>query len=154
MRGSAIAVALVLAGALSACNNLHARGTGLKERADAENPGPTVIVEQPGATPVESPDDGSATSGVSEPEVSSRPGDRAEFGTLDVLRTDVACQADADCVKDSCCHATSCVAIADAPDCSAAVCTLDCRAGTMDCYGGCVCQDGRCAARRWTPPDQ
>src|SRR6187431_3193974 len=134
MRRSAIAVSLVLVGGLSACK---------KEQADAENPGPTVIVEQPGATPVEGADEGSATSGVTED---------PEFGTLDVLRTDVACQADADCVKDSCCHATSCVAIADAPDCSAAVCTLDCRAGTMDCYGGCSCQDGRCAARRWTPP--
>jgi hypothetical protein len=133
MRRFAIGVALVLLGPLSACK---------KERADAESPGPTVIVEQPGAAPVGGTDDGLATSGANEP----------EFGTLDVLMTDVACQADADCVKDSCCHATSCVAIADAPDCSATVCTMDCRGGTMDCYGGCVCQDGRCAARRWTPP--
>ena len=122
---------LVLLGVLSACE---------KDRPAAEQPGPTVIVEQPGATPASETGDEQPT--PTEP----------EYGTIDVLVTDVACQSDADCVKDSCCHATGCVAVADAPDCSAAVCTLECRAGTMDCYGGCVCQDGRCAARRWAPP--
>jgi hypothetical protein len=123
---------LALLGALWACE---------KDRPAAEQPGPTVIVEQPGTTPV-------SETGEETPASSSDP----EFGTIDVFVTDVACQSDAECVKDSCCHATSCVAVADAPDCSAAVCTLECRAGTMDCNGGCVCQDGRCAARRWTAP--
>lgn len=115
-----------------------------KDRPTPEQPpeGPTVIVEQPGATPVSETGEEASASGLEQP----------DFGSLDVLMTDVACQSDADCVKDSCCHATSCVAIADAPDCSGAVCTLECRGGTMDCYGGCMCQDGRCAARRWTPP--
>jgi hypothetical protein len=108
----------------------------------ATGPGPTVIVEQPGAEPVEVPSDESTT-GPAAP----------EYGSLEIVATDVPCQSDADCVKDSCCHATSCVAIADAPDCSAAVCTLDCRGGTMDCYGGCVCQAGRCAAQLWIAPE-
>lgn len=112
-----------------------------KQHPSPEQPGPTVIVEQPGATPA-------GETGEPAPAPNSEP----EFGTFDVLPTDVPCRSDADCVKDSCCHATSCVAVADAPDCSAAVCTLECRAGTMDCNGGCVCQEGRCAARRWTAP--
>lgn len=111
-----------------------------KQQPAAEQPGLTVIVEQPGATPT-------SETGDEQPAAS----DSADM-SFDVQVTDVPCQSDADCVKDSCCHATSCVAIADAPDCSAAVCTLECRAGTMDCNGGCVCQEGRCAARRWTPP--
>lgn len=113
-----------------------------KDPPTAEQPGPTVIVEQPGATPASETGEEPAAPGSAEP----------ELGTIDVYLTDVACQSDADCVKDSCCHATSCVAVADAPDCSAAVCTLECRGGTMDCYGGCVCQEGRCAARRWLAP--
>ena len=115
-----------------------------KDRPAAEQPGPTVIVEQPGTAPVEQSGDSAST--AAEPEA-------PEYGSIEVVATDVACQSDADCVKDSCCHASSCVAIADAPDCSAAVCTLECRAGTMDCYGGCVCEAGRCAARLWIAPE-
>lgn len=114
-----------------------------KDRPEAQSPGPTVIVEQPGAAPgSETGDDSTATPAPTDP----------EFGTIEVVTTDVPCTSDAECVKDSCCHATSCVAIADAPDCSAAVCTLECRAKTMDCNGGCVCQEGRCAARLWSAP--
>jgi hypothetical protein len=132
---SRLALGLILIGAPSGCE---------KDRPAAEQPGPTVIVEQPGATPA------SETGEAPAPDES--PPSDPEFGTIDVFVTDVACQSDAECVKDSCCHATSCVAVADAPDCSAAVCTLECRAGTMDCNGGCVCQAGRCAARRWSAP--
>lgn len=57
------------------------------------------------------------------------------------------CKTDADCVRGSCCHADSCVAKANAPDCKDAVCTLECRSGTMDCGGGCLCQNGKCAAK-------
>lgn len=60
---------------------------------------------------------------------------------------DGACASDADCVAAQCCHATSCTLRASAPDCSAAMCTRDCRAGTLDCGGSCYCNQGQCAAR-------
>ncbi len=133
MSRSLVAAALVLVVA-GACK---------KEGPEPEGPGPTVIVEQPGESPDAGTETGAATTGA-EP---------AEFGTIEVVTTDVPCSVDADCVKNDCCHASSCVAIADAPDCSAAVCTLECRPRTMDCNGGCVCQEGRCAARLWSAPD-
>ncbi|HLT38906.1 MAG TPA: hypothetical protein VK034_21630 [Enhygromyxa sp.] len=133
MRGSLGLAGLVLLAAAVACE---------KDRPEVESPGPTVIVEQPGAAPASETGDDSATP----------PAEPQEFGIFEIVTTDVSCRSDAECVKDSCCHATSCVAIADAPDCSAAVCTLECRARTMDCNGGCVCQDGRCAARLWSAP--
>jgi hypothetical protein len=98
-----------------------------------------VVVEQPGAAPAPAPAD---------PEDNPDPA----LGTTKIVVTDVACQTDADCVKSTCCHATSCGAAADAPDCSASICTMDCQAGTMDCNGGCVCQAGKCAAQLWFAP--
>jgi len=56
------------------------------------------------------------------------------------------CTTDADCVPATCCHATACVAQANAPSCGDAMCTLDCRSGTVDCGGGCLCHEGHCAA--------
>jgi hypothetical protein len=112
-----------------------------KEPPPAEPPrGPTVIVEVPG--PAAPPPDRLA-------EAEERP---TEFGTFETVVSDVPCKSDVDCAKAECCHATSCVALADAPDCSAAVCTLECRARTMDCNGGCLCQAGRCAAQLWSAP--
>jgi hypothetical protein len=64
------------------------------------------------------------------------------------------CSSDADCVKAECCHPTTCVAADKAPKCGDVACTLDCRVGTTDCYGGCLCQDGKCAARRWLGPSE
>ena len=64
-----------------------------------------------------------------------------------VVATDIACTSDADCVPAGCCHADTCVAASDAPECKDVMCTADCRAGTLDCGGGCLCQEGRCAAR-------
>jgi hypothetical protein len=121
-----------------------------KQGSPAANPGPTVIVEQPGEQP-----EGQAGSETETGDaVTSGEGQAVETeqGTIETVMTGVSCQSDADCVQNTCCHATSCVAVADAPDCSAAVCTMDCRAGTMDCNGGCVCQAGRCAAQLWSPP--
>ena len=66
-----------------------------------------------------------------------------------VIGTD-ACTTDADCVPSGCCHATSCVA-APGPACGEAICTADCRAETIDCGGGCLCHEGRCAARLFRP---
>lgn len=63
-----------------------------------------------------------------------------------------ACTTDADCVPAACCHAAACVARANAPACGEAMCTQDCRFGTLDCGGSCLCQEGRCAARLSEPP--
>lgn len=64
-----------------------------------------------------------------------------------------ACASDADCVPADCCHAAACVARAHAPACGDAVCTTECRYGTIDCGGGCLCHEGRCAARLSEAPD-
>jgi hypothetical protein len=50
------------------------------------------------------------------------------------------------CVPASCCHPTSCVSAAEAPDCSAVSCDASCQEGTLDCgYGHCVVsEDGTC----------
>lgn len=63
-----------------------------------------------------------------------------------VVMSDEPCSSDDDCVKASCCHATACVAMANAPACNDVACTMDCQAGTMDCGGGCSCIEGKCAA--------
>lgn len=56
------------------------------------------------------------------------------------------CSTDDDCVPASCCHASSCVALADAPECGGIGCTEECQSDTLDCGGSCICQDGKCAA--------
>jgi putative hemolysin len=49
------------------------------------------------------------------------------------------------CVPASCCHASSCVLESSAPNCSGVFCTMECRAGTMDCGAGhCGFVDGKC----------
>ncbi|UJR80231.1 hypothetical protein [Sandaracinus amylolyticus] len=60
--------------------------------------------------------------------------------------TEIACESDADCVPAECCHADACGAASDAPECDGEACTLECRAGTLDCGGRCLCLEGRCAA--------
>jgi hypothetical protein len=64
---------------------------------------------------------------------------------------DQSCKTDADCVPAQCCHATACVSKEGAPDCSKTMCTKECRGGTMDCGGGCHCQQGKCAAKLGRP---
>jgi hypothetical protein len=67
-----------------------------------------------------------------------------------VVGTD-PCATDADCVPDGCCHPAACVAQGHQPACDG-VCTTDCRYGTLDCGGACLCQEGHCAARLSQPP--
>src|SRR5690606_16397096 len=57
------------------------------------------------------------------------------------------CQTDADCVPASCCHPDQCVPKDEAPDCSDTFCTRDCRGGTLDCGGRCLCRQGVCGAQ-------
>lgn len=118
---------------------------GCEKQQPSEVNAPRVIVEQPGEDP---------TPGTSASPEEAQSDPESAYGTTKIVATQIACQSDADCVKASCCHATTCAAVADAPDCSASVCTLDCRSGTMDCNGGCLCQAGKCAARLWWAPSE
>src|SRR5574342_37522 len=56
------------------------------------------------------------------------------------------CSVDSDCVPDQCCHASGCVPVGQAPKCDGVACTMNCAPGTMDCGGGCGCQNGKCVA--------
>jgi hypothetical protein len=103
--------------------------------------GAPVVVETPGAAP--EPAD--------EPPPSA---DEAPPSRTEIIATEIDCQQDSDCVKATCCHATTCVAASARPDCTSASCTADCRAGTMDCNGGCLCQAGKCAAKLWWAPSE
>ncbi len=57
------------------------------------------------------------------------------------------CTQDADCVEDSCCHATGCTAKENKPNCGEIGCTMECAPGTLDCgQGACKCDMGKCKA--------
>ncbi len=61
------------------------------------------------------------------------------------------CILDSDCVSASCCHATSCVPKAEAPDCSTVFCTQECVQGTLDCgQAECKCVRGECVIEQET----
>ncbi|WP_437865171.1 hypothetical protein [Sorangium sp. So ce363] len=88
--------------------------------------------EEPAAPPAEEP---------------AAPPAAAPMGERIVVGSD-PCKSDADCVPVCACHAAACIAKATAPMCDRGLmCTQECRPGTMDCGGGCLCQGGRCAAR-------
>lgn len=55
------------------------------------------------------------------------------------------CSTDTDCVPASCCHAASCVAKEQAPQCSGVYCTQVCLPDTLDCnQARCACIEKRC----------
>jgi hypothetical protein len=57
------------------------------------------------------------------------------------------CLSDSDCVEDNCCHATGCVLVENAPNCSEISCSEECRNGTLDCnQGNCQCIGGKCGS--------
>jgi hypothetical protein len=58
-----------------------------------------------------------------------------------------ACQSDTDCVPATCCHAAACTIREKAQSCDNVMCTQVCQPGTIDCGGGCLCFEGRCAAK-------
>jgi hypothetical protein len=99
-----------------------------------------------GARQGDTTENGSGTGGggTEEPIVIDPPATPASGGL--VVGED-ACTTDADCVPAGCCHAAACVAQANAPACGDVMCTTECRYGTLDCGGGCLCHEGRCAAR-------
>lgn len=93
------------------------------------------------AHPVTPPDNGGEPTDPEVPEETPE-----ETSANMVVGTD-ECVSDADCIPAECCHATACVAVANAPSCGDAMCTQECRYGTIDCGGGCLCHEGHCAAR-------
>lgn len=90
------------------------------------------------------PDDSAGSDGT--------PDETAGGGENLVLSED-ACETDADCVPQGCCHPASCGVAASAPACGEVMCTTDCRYGTLDCGGRCLCHEGRCAAQLSRPPE-
>ncbi|HLC66557.1 MAG TPA: hypothetical protein VJK52_02860 [Candidatus Nanoarchaeia archaeon] len=72
--------------------------------------------------------------------------DRPNTGSA--VQSPELCTTDVDCVPAACCHASSCVPLAEAPDCSAIACTQDCRPGTLDCgQMRCGCVSGKCVTK-------
>jgi hypothetical protein len=100
------------------------------------SPGQPVMVEAPAPDPV-----------------AGEPAAPTEGGGHDLVIGEDACETDDDCVPAECCHAAACVASANAPACGDAMCTMECRYGTLDCGGACLCHEGRCAARLSEPPN-
>ncbi len=57
------------------------------------------------------------------------------------------CEVDEDCVPEQCCHPSSCINRAYAPNCKGVICSMECRPGTMDCgQGYCACIKNKCQA--------
>ena len=67
------------------------------------------------------------------------------FGAGDVGDKVVECSVDSDCVREICCHASTCTSKEQAPDCSNLFCTTECVPETLDCgQGECKCIKGQC----------
>ncbi|HLC52253.1 MAG TPA: hypothetical protein VJI98_03365 [Candidatus Nanoarchaeia archaeon] len=61
------------------------------------------------------------------------------------VQSNKQCAVDNECVPAVCCHAKDTVNQANAPDCSAILCSLECEPGTLDCgQGGLACVEGAC----------
>jgi hypothetical protein len=135
-----IALAGVLA--LVGCDKKKNDSAEPTSSGEAAEGGGEVVVEEPGSDP-ETPAEGAV-----------EPIDHDELqyeGTVEVVAGTVPCNTDADCVPAECCHPTTCVAPGSKQDCSATMCTMECKSGTMDCFGGCLCgEDKKCAAKIWT----
>jgi hypothetical protein len=73
--------------------------------------------------------------------------DASRTNVSDPLPDGAECARDEDCAPTACCHAVACAPVAQRPACEGVMCSMDCRPGTIDCGGGCLCQAGRCGAR-------
>ena len=56
------------------------------------------------------------------------------------------CQVDSDCVPKQACHPTDCVPSGQEDNKEGIACTEECKPGTLDCGGRCICQQGQCEA--------
>jgi hypothetical protein len=133
---SALLVSLGVSSAIAAC-------ASPQKGPEPAAPPPPLSAEAPPppSPPVESADAGAAATpeGDAGAPVAPTPPPKATAGA--------ECSSDADCVPATCCHPKTCVAKSAAPDCSATMCTKECRGGTLDCGGSCLCKEGRCDAR-------
>jgi hypothetical protein len=134
-------LAVVEGFSLFGCDRGQATAPEQPDQPDQPDQGAVVVVESPGVAP----DPASDPAGLE---------DETIPGRTEIVATQVDCQQDSDCVKATCCHATTCVAASAKPDCASVSCTADCRAGSMDCNGGCLCQAGKCAAKLWFAPGE
>jgi hypothetical protein len=58
--------------------------------------------------------------------------------------SDKECEKDDDCMAASCCHATECTSVTNAPNCSGVFCSAVC-SGHLDCgVGYCGCVNKKC----------
>jgi len=131
----------VLAAGLGACDKASPPGP--------DQPDTPAAGDDAGTEPTPAPAPGTEDGGV---DPGTPPGDGGHeppepTPPLEDHPTDIACSSDADCMPNACCHADSCVAAGDAPTCEDTVCTMDCKAKTLDCGGSCACQDGKCVAK-------
>ena len=141
---------------LSGCPQTPSEIPDRPDGADASEPVPAEPVPaDPGANEGGA-DDGAPSEPATteptpgEPAAGERPPGEGDSGIRITEReTDVPCSTDGDCVPNDCCHSTTCVAKVDAPGdkCKEAMCTMDCRAGTTDCGGGCLCRSGKCVVQ-------
>lgn len=125
----------------------------------AQEPAPVTLPPAPIETTSNAPQESDAglapdtsvtpDAGTGISDMDAGPGAGAKGGASGGAST--ACKTDADCVPAECCHPKTCVAKGSAPNCSDMMCTKECRGGTMDCGGGCFCQQGQCAARLGRP---
>jgi len=104
------------------------------------DPGQPIVIEEPAEESTAEPAEGLEESTV-------EPAEEPEL----VVSED-ACTTDEDCVPGGCCHAATCVGRSNEPQCADAMCTQECRYGTLDCGGACLCHEGRCAARLSVAP--
>lgn len=116
--------------------------------AHASSPGEPSASSTPPSDSTGAPSRGDGT-GTGSPS----PGVAGPRSSFEVVASEAPCETDADCVPANCCHASACTNRAQAPNCQQVMCTAECRGGTIDCGGGCLCVEGRCAARlvRMTP---
>lgn len=79
--------------------------------------------------------------------------DAPPAGSTTIVVSQDPCKTDDDCAPTTCCIGTACGAASKAPDCSAVRCRRDCSKPTIECGGGCLCQNGFCAAKLGTTPE-
>ena len=118
------------------------------------SPSPTPDPTAPGNTGTPPPTDTApvptateAPTGATPPSTGATP---PPAGSTTLVVSKDACKTDEDCAPSTCCLATACGAAAKAPDCSAVRCRRDCSTPTVECGGGCLCQNGFCAAKLGT----
>lgn len=127
---------------LAACERGDAPAVSPTGEASTPTPTPPPVEQEPEGD--EAPEEAELADAGQVPEAEGAE-PAPKVGELIVSKE--ACTSDADCVKASCCHANACVAAANAPSCAGKACTMDCRGGTIDCGGSCLCHEGFCAAQ-------